>query len=61
MCLGISAENTDVEGGQLDAEKYTEVAKEIIRQFPNVKLVAITLRESISATHNNWGAILYDA
>jgi 2-dehydro-3-deoxygluconokinase len=59
--LGISAENTDVEGGQLDAEKYSEVAKEIIRQFPNAKMVAITLRESISATHNNWGAMLYDA
>ncbi len=28
--VGISAENKDVEGGQLDAEKYTEVAKEIV-------------------------------
>ncbi len=59
--LGISAENTDVEGGQLDASKYTDVAKEINRQFPNVQKVAITLRESISATHNNWGAMLFDA
>jgi 2-dehydro-3-deoxygluconokinase len=59
--LGISAENSDIEGGKLDAEKYIEVAKEIVKQFPNVKKVAITLRESISATHNNWGAMLYDA
>jgi 2-dehydro-3-deoxygluconokinase len=59
--LGISAGNTDIEGGKLDVEKYTDVAKEIVRQFPNVKKVAITLRESISATHNNWGAMLYDA
>ncbi|MGQ1910871.1 sugar kinase [Marinifilum sp. RC60d5] len=59
--LGISAENTDIEGGKLDVAKYVDVAKEIIRQFPNVKKVAITLRESISATHNNWGAMLYDA
>jgi 2-dehydro-3-deoxygluconokinase len=59
--LGISAENTDVEGGQLDAEKYMEVAKKIVKQFPNVDKVAITLRESISATHNNWGAMLYDS
>lgn len=58
--LGISAENTDIEGGKLDVAKYTDVAKEISKQFPNVKLVAITLRESISATHNNWGAMLYD-
>ncbi|MFC2113367.1 sugar kinase [Bacteroidota bacterium] len=59
--LGISAENTDIESGKLDVTKYTDVAKEIIKQFPNVKQVAITLRESISATHNNWGAMLYDA
>ncbi|WP_075602761.1 sugar kinase [Saccharicrinis aurantiacus] len=59
--LGISAENTDIEGGKLDVDKYVDVAKEIIRQFPNVKKVAITLRESLSATHNNWGALLYDA
>lgn len=58
--LGISAENTDIEGGKIDATKYIEVAKEIVNQFPNVKKVAITLRESISATHNNWGAMLYD-
>ena len=59
--LGISAENTDIESGLLDVDKYTDVAKEIVRQFPNVKKVAITLRESLSATHNNWGAMLYDA
>ncbi len=59
--LGISAENSDIQGGKLDVEKYTDVAKEIVRQFPNVKKVAITLRESYSATHNNWGAMLYDA
>lgn len=58
--LGISAENTDVDSGSLDVAKYTEVAKEIVTQFPNVKKVAITLRESYSATHNNWGAMLYD-
>ncbi len=59
--LGISAENSDIESGVLDASKYKEVAAEIVKQFPNVKKVAITLRESISATHNNWGAMLYDA
>ena len=57
--LGIQAENTDVHAGKIDAEKYTQVAAEIVRQFPNVSRVAITLRESISASHNNWGAMLY--
>jgi 2-dehydro-3-deoxygluconokinase len=58
--LGIQAENTDVHSGRVDASKYTSVAQEIVRQFPNVSKVAITLRESISASHNNWGALLYD-
>jgi 2-dehydro-3-deoxygluconokinase len=59
--LGIKAENTDVHSGKIDAAKYTQVAEEIVSQFPNVSKVAITLRESISASHNNWGAMLYDA
>ena len=59
--LEISAGNTDVESGKIDFAKYADVAKEIVRQVPGVKKVAITLRESLSATHNNWGAMLYDA
>ena len=39
----------------------TEVAREIVRQFPGIAKVAVTLRESVSASHNNWGAMLYDA
>ncbi|MCH2083091.1 MAG: sugar kinase [Saprospiraceae bacterium] len=58
--LGIAAEGADVESGKLDALKYIEVAKEVIHQFPNVHKVAITLRESISASYNKWGAMLYD-
>lgn len=57
--LGIHAENTDIHGGKIDAAKYTDVARKITEQFPNVSKVAITLRESISASHNNWGAMLY--
>jgi len=37
--LGISAENADVERGTLDISKYTDVAREIVKQFPNVKKV----------------------
>ena len=59
--LDIRAAGTDVEHGQLDAAAYRQVAAEIANRFPNVSLVAITLRESISANHNNWGAMLLDA
>lgn len=58
--LGISAAATDVESGQLNIAGYEEVARQISVEFPNVRQVAITLRESFSASHNNWGALLFD-
>jgi len=61
LCLGIRAEETDVESGQLNVAAYESVARQIVAEFPNVRTVAITLRESLSASHNNWGAMLLDA
>jgi 2-dehydro-3-deoxygluconokinase len=58
--LDIQAGTTDVSSGHLDIEKYPVVAAKINERFANVSTVAITLRESISASHNNWGAMLYD-
>ena len=59
--LGISAGQTDVHSGALDTARYPDVARQVVEQFPNIGKVAITLRESLSASHNNWGAMLYDA
>jgi 2-dehydro-3-deoxygluconokinase len=59
--LGIQAGDTDVHSGKLDTSRYPDVARQVVKQFPNVSKVAITLRESYSASHNNWGAMLYDA
>ncbi|MSR56767.1 MAG: sugar kinase, partial [Planctomycetaceae bacterium] len=61
MCLGIHAHESNVEAGELNLDGYRQVARQIAEQFPNVAQVAITLRESYSASHNNWGALLYDA
>lgn len=58
--LGISAGDTDVHSGKLDTSRYPDVARQVAKQFPNVSKVAITLRESLSASHNNWGAMLFD-
>jgi 2-dehydro-3-deoxygluconokinase len=58
--LGIHATGTDVERGAIDAAAYEQVAREIVGRFPQVARVAITLRQSISADHNNWGGILFD-
>ncbi len=59
--LGIQAGDTDVHAGTLDTSRYPDVARRVAEQFPNVSKVAITLRESLSASHNNWGAMLFDA
>lgn len=58
--LGIHAEGSDVGSGVLSIDKYPQVAAAIAAQFSNLKKIAITLRESLSASHNNWGAMLYD-
>lgn len=59
--LGIRAKDTSVEHGKIDAAAYQAVARQVHALFPNIRQVAITLRESISADHNNWGAMLFDA
>ena len=61
VVLDIHAGKSDVESGKLEIDKYPTVAREIVQQFSNVSRVAITLRESVSASHNRWGAMLYDA
>lgn len=58
--LGIQAGQTDVHSGTLETDRYPDVARQVVQQFSNVAKVAITLRESVSASHNNWGAMLYD-
>jgi len=58
--FGIAAPGTDVAAGRVDAGRYGCVAEELQRVFPNLKVVGITLRGSISAGHNTWSGILYD-
>lgn len=57
--FGIEAEDTDIYSGKLNKEGYQSVAKQLADQFGFEK-VAITLRTSISASDNNWAAMLYD-
>jgi 2-dehydro-3-deoxygluconokinase len=59
--LDIHAAETDVSQGRINAAAYEQVARDIVGRFPRVSRVAITLRESLSADHNNWGGLLYEA
>ncbi len=58
--FGINAPDTAIEAGKLNISGYKSVAAELSSRFPKAKFVAITLRESYSADHNNWGGMLYD-
>jgi 2-dehydro-3-deoxygluconokinase len=57
--FGIKAEGADITGGKLNHEGYKAVASRLKEKF-NFETVAITLRGSISASDNNWAAMLYD-
>ena len=57
--FGITASGTDVDGGHLNHDGYIDVARQLHARFGFNK-VAITLRESFSANHNDWSAMLYE-
>src|SRR5437763_5383082 len=51
MTLGISAE-VDVHSGELDRAQYEKLSAKVLDEFPTLQAIAITLRESHSASHN---------
>lgn len=57
--LGIKAD-VEVEKGALDLAEYESLAQKVLEKYPNMKLIAITLRESISADYNRWSACAHD-
>ncbi len=56
--FGIKADGTDVSKGTISRDGYKTVAKKLSDMF-DIPTVAITLRGSITANDNNWGAMLY--
>ena len=59
-CLGIEVAGADVTSGHLDVAGYRRTAGRVAHEL-GVPLVAITLRESWSASRNGWSAVLWDA
>jgi 2-dehydro-3-deoxygluconokinase len=57
--LGIEAD-VDVHAGTLDQNAYRALAEKVMKTYPNTQTIAITLRESKSASHNGWSACLFD-
>ncbi|MFI5178958.1 MAG: PfkB family carbohydrate kinase [Vicinamibacterales bacterium] len=58
--LGIPVENAEITGGRLDLGGYQAAAEQVARDF-RVAMVAVTLRESLSASDNGWSGVLWDA
>lgn len=60
--FGIKPEGFDAHttGGHVDAARFESVARQLMERFPRAKRVAITLRGSVNANHNTWGAVLFD-
>jgi 2-dehydro-3-deoxygluconokinase len=57
--LGLQAGTTDVEAGELDDEGYRRLCRTLKQEY-GFDAVAVTLRESLSASRNGWSAMLYD-
>ena len=58
--FGIKPDGFNAEDGVIETAKFQFVAKSLMERFPKASKVAITLRGSINADHNTWGAMLYD-
>ncbi|MBI4873319.1 MAG: sugar kinase [Acidobacteria bacterium] len=57
--LGIQVD-VDVHSGKLEREQYQKLTGKVMEDYPNLKMLAVTLRESFSASHNGWAACLND-
>jgi 2-dehydro-3-deoxygluconokinase len=57
--LGVDVD-VDVHSGELEMEKYSQIAQRVMDEFPNLEKQAITLRESRSADRNGWGACIHN-
>jgi 2-dehydro-3-deoxygluconokinase len=58
--LGVEVAGTDVTSGQLNLDGFQSAAERVTREL-GPRMVAITLRESISASDNGWSAVLWDS
>ena len=57
MCLGLRSE-MDVSSGEIDRNQYVDLTELVLKEYPNLKSVAVTLRESKSASWNRWSACI---
>lgn len=59
LALGISCAGADPAAGKVGPEIYRGLCEETKKRYPNVSIVAVTLRESRSADRNGWSAVIH--
>ncbi len=59
--LGYEISGTDENLKELPIEQYKDMVRQVAKDYPNLKVIGTTLREVVSASENNWSAILYFA
>jgi 2-dehydro-3-deoxygluconokinase len=59
MALGMGT-SAGVKSGELDPKQYEKLTNEVLAAYANLRAIAITLRESKSASHNGWSACMND-
>ena len=57
--LGFSVEGVDEHLSDLDSMSFRRMIQNVIGTYPNLKVVATTLRQARTATRNDWGAVCY--
>lgn len=60
MVFGIRPEGVDVKSGHVEKAAYESVGRQLMAKFPKARKVIITLRGSMSASHNSWSGVLWD-
>jgi 2-dehydro-3-deoxygluconokinase len=58
-CLGFEVPGVDEHFSKLDASNFRKMIERAVAEFPNLKVVATTLRNATTATLNDWGAVCY--
>lgn len=57
--LGFKVSSVDENLSELDSANFRAMMKDVSAKYPNLKVVATTLRVAKTATRNDWGAICY--
>jgi 2-dehydro-3-deoxygluconokinase len=57
--LGYEVEGLDPDLSALDPANFKAMIERVVEEFPNLKVVATTLRHARTASLNDWGAVLY--